>query len=257
MKQLVLVEGLPGTGKTTSAQKLFNHLYSKGEAVSVFFEGDERIPCDFYEMAGIPVKEFDTFHACHSKIAEELWAISMRTANYVYLRLDKCSDFVADNFRKWDMGDEHNQQINIQHYISCALERLDYWVSLNIDNDNTVIMDSGFLQNPVNELLFRKASNDEVRSYIRNISEKLVPLNPLCLYLKRENAQIAISFARQAKGPGWSSRIDAMLEELGCPNLFEQRFELELSLLSYIPHIICSVQGNDWSDFDEQVKRVF
>ena len=257
MKQLILVEGLPGTGKTTAAQKLFNRLSSKGEAVSVFFEGDERIPCDFYEMAGIPINEFDTVHARHSKIAEELWAISMRTVNYVYLRLDKCPDFVADNFRKWDMGDEHNQQINIQHYISCALERLDYWVSLNIDVDNTVIMDSGFLQNPVNELLFRKASNDEVRSYIRSISEKLAPLNPLCLYLKRENAQIAISFAKQAKGPGWSSRIDAMLEELGCPNLFEQRFELELSMLSYIPHIICSVQGNDWSDFDEQVKRIF
>lgn len=128
---------------------------------------------------------------------------------------------------------------------------------MNADNDNTVIIDSGFLQNPVNELLYRKASDNEVRSYILGIAEKLEPLNPLCIYLKRENAQNAISFAKQAKGSGWSSRIDAMLEGLGCPNLFEHRFELELSLLPSITHIICAVQGNDWSDFDEQVKRIF
>lgn len=44
MKQLILVEGLPGTGKTTAAQKLFNRLSSKGEAVSVFLKGMNEYP---------------------------------------------------------------------------------------------------------------------------------------------------------------------------------------------------------------------
>ena len=40
MKQLILVEGLAELEKQPLAQKLFNRLSSKGEAVSVVFEGD-------------------------------------------------------------------------------------------------------------------------------------------------------------------------------------------------------------------------
>jgi len=255
IKQLILLEGLPGTGKTTATQTLFDGLSSIGEDIVALFEGDDRIPCDFYEMAGIPVKEYDAFHALHSDITEALWGVSMRTANYVYLRLDRCSDFIAEAFRKWDMGDERNQQVDVLHYVACALERLDHWVSLNVGNENTVIIDSGFLQNPINELLFRGASDEAVRSFILETMKRVKPLHPFCFYLRRENAETAMTFARQAKGDAWSAGIDALLEMPGCANFFEHRFELELDLLPSMPHVICFVQGNDWSDFERQAER--
>jgi len=201
MKQLILVEGLPGTGKTTTAQSIFERLAAKGEKATVLFEGDERIPCDFYEMAGIPIDEFAPFRARHSDIPDELWGISLQTSNYVYLRLDKCSDFVADAFRKWDMGDECNKQVGVAQYISCASERLDHWASSSMDNQDVVIIDSGFLQNPINELLFRNAADDEIRSFITGIAETLKPLHPFCLYLCRESAQAAVFFAKQPRDP--------------------------------------------------------
>ena len=256
MKQLMLVEGLPGTGKTTATQYLYDHLVAQRERAIALFEGDERIPCDFYETAGIPIGEFDAFCAEHEDIADALRSMSVRTANYAYLRLDKCADFVAESFRRWDMGDERNQQVSVAHYIPCALERLDLWVAANLSNQDTVIIDSGFLQNPINELLFRKATDAEVRAFILGILDRITPLNPVCFYLKRENAEEAISFAKQAKGQGWASRVDAMLEELGCPNLFAHRFDLELSLLPSIPHVICTVQDTDWTDIDRQAQRM-
>ncbi len=50
MKQLILVEGLPGTGKTTAAQKLFNRLSSKREAVSVFLREMKEYPVIFMKQ---------------------------------------------------------------------------------------------------------------------------------------------------------------------------------------------------------------
>lgn len=257
MKRLLLVEGLPGTGKTTTTQRLSEHFTSKDEKVITLFEGDGQMPCDFYETAGIPADEFDAFRAQHPETTDDLWGIALRTTNYVYLRLDRCSGFIADVFRKWDMGDERNRQVRVDQYISCALERLDHWVASNIDNENTAIIDSGFLQNPINELLFRGASNDEVCAFVQSVAQKLGPLNPMCVYLRRESAQAAIAFAKQAKGAAWSARVDLMLKELGCPNLFERRFELENKLLPCIPHTICQVVGCDWADVDRQIQRLF
>ena len=130
------------------------------------------------------------------------------------------------------MGDELNQKVSVEQYMPCALERIDHWAASNLDNENTVIIDSGFLQNPINELLFRGASEAQVVSFIQDIAKKLMPLNPMCFYLKRESAETAIAFAKQAKGPDWAARVDAMLQEAGCSNLFEHR--LNLSLLCFL-----------------------
>lgn len=73
-----------------------------------------------------------------------------------------------------------NQQVSVEQYISCALERIVQWTACNIENENIVIIDSGFLQNPVNELLFRKASDDVILSFIQQMAEIVRPLNPIC-----------------------------------------------------------------------------
>jgi hypothetical protein len=257
MKNLILVEGLPGTGKTTATQKLTKHLTLKGENVITLFEDDEEIPGSFYATAGIPIEVFDTYRNRHPKALDTHFGKLIRTKNYVFLRLDRCKSFIADAFKKWDMGDELNKEISVAEYISCALESWDNWVETSSDNDNIVIIDSAFMQNPINELLFRKATDDEVALFIKSIAKRLMKLNPICFYLKRDSAETAITFAKQAKGSDWSARIDNMLREIGCPDLFEHRYRLELSLLHCLPHTVCFIDGNDWSEVEKQIQNVF
>lgn len=257
MKQLILIEGLPGTGKTSTAHKLFAHLTSQGEDASVFFEDDERIPSNFYEKAGVPRKEYRSFRTQHPHVGDAQCAVVADTNNFIFVRLDRCSDQVAAAFRRWNMGDEFNQQLSVSEYTFCALEYLEHWVSAQRDHHDTIIMDSAFLQNPINELIFRKASDDEIRSFILSMAERLRPLNPLCLYLKRQSAAVAIAFAKRAKGPKWSARIDALLDAGGCPDMFARRFELELSLLPHVTHVVCSIEDDDWSDVDRQIESCF
>ena len=257
MKKLILLEGLPGTGKTTISKWLSNLLTEKGESVILLNEGNENIPLDFYETAGIPRNDFDLLCSKNPSERKLLIDMSSCTKNYVFLRIDKCPEHIAEKIRRWDIGDANNQAVKAADYIPCALERLEKWVDNNIENPKTFIIDSGYLQNPINELLFRHASNSDIRAFIMAITETLKPLNPICIYLRRDSAEQAIAFAKRAKGDGWAERVDKLLKQNGCENLFQLRFELELELLKNVENLVCHVYDDNWEDAKKAISDYF
>jgi len=155
------------------------------------------------------------------------------------------------------MGEESNQFITVTEYIPCALERLEHWFKSHASSTETVIIDSGYLQNPINELLFRNATANEVRDFISAISDTLKPLNPVCIYLRRDNAEQAIAFAKKAKGQGWADRVDKLLQQAGCEDLFQRRFEIELELLKNIDHLDCYVCDDNWDLAKNKIRDYF
>lgn len=245
--QLIMIEGLPGTGKTTIAEWLNEYLNAQGTKSILLLEGNRDIPCDFYEMAGIPNNEFKALFNDLPETFEKLRNRTLVTKNYAYLRIDECPEEVAVKIKRWDMGDENNQMVTVSDYVPCALERLDYWVNKVIANLGTVIVDSGFLQNPINELLFRKATHNEIFLFIQEIFKRIKALNPICVYLHRNNADEAISFAKEVKGKTWAERIDNLLINNNCKDLFNNRFYLEQELLPLVDHIKCMPNGYNWS----------
>ena len=257
LKRLILLEGLPGTGKTTIIKWLADNLKEKGEKVTLLFEGDSRIPCDFYETAGIPKTVFDEICATNPEIADVMQKRGLFTGGYVFLRIDEFPQSTQDILRRWDMGDEMNQMVTVADYIPCALARLDKWVQTMESESGITLIDSGFLQNPINELLFRGATDTQVQTFIKEIAIRFQPLHPFCVYLHRTNAKEAIHFAEKVKGKEWTRRVRNLLFQLGCENHFEHRFELEMKLLStdFVPWICCLIKGDDWSYSKELITK--
>jgi hypothetical protein len=114
--------------------------------------------------------------------------------------------------------------VTVSDYIHCALERLDHWVNKVISKLGAVIVDSGFLQNPINELLFRKATHNETFLFISEIFHRINALNPFCVYLQRNNVEEAISFAKEVKGKAWAERVEKLR------NLYKLRTQHNISL---------------------------
>ena len=228
-------------------------LAERGENIVLMQEGDERIPCDFCFTAGIPKNIFETLCDEHNFNKGVLYKIALTTENYVYIRIDKCDENVAEIIKKYDMGEETNQFISVADYAACFIERLKHWVDSHIGNDDIVVMENGYLQGPINEMFFRGASDDEVRNFIGDITKHMLPLNPICIYLRRESADAAINFAKKAKGKEWAEAIENMLKQKEWENFFGRRFDLEHEMLKNIEHLDCFVDGYNWDDAKEKI----
>ena len=245
--RLILIEGLPGTGKTTLSEQIFKRLIGRGIQAELLLEENEKIPSNFFNIAGIPKDDFTAY--------ENNIATATKTDNYVFVKLDDCNEETANILRRYDVGDEFNPFMSAQEYACCTLEWWQNWVG-NSEMESVLILDSAFMQCPINEMIFRKASDSEVKAYIRAIAEVIKPLNPLCIYLRRKNAKKAIDFAKIVKGEHWAKGIEGLVD-MGCSDLFERRFDLENILLASISNIVCNIVDYDWSDAEIKIQNLF
>jgi len=237
---------LPGTGKTTISECIYKLLNGKSIKTELLLEDNEKIPCNFCDIAGIPKSERFNFPIKKYLTAE--------TDNYFYVNLKKFDKITATQLKRYDIGDEYNKFISVKDYVQCTLEWWGYWVDSYV-KDSVIVLDSAFLQCPINEMIFRGASDNEVLTYIQHIAEIIKPFNPICIYLRRESAKIAIDFAKEVKGEKWVKGLDGLVE-LGCADLFERRFRLENLLLPEIPGITCNITDIDWSDAINKIQRI-
>jgi hypothetical protein len=108
----------------------------------------------------------------------------------------------------WDIGDEFNTCVSVPHYMTCSLGLLNRWVEESINNTNeSFIMDSVWLQNPINELLFRNADERSIQEYCTLLAKMFIEFEVVCIYLKRNDTAKAVEFASSAKGFSWTNRV--------------------------------------------------
>jgi len=245
--KMIFIEGLPGTGKTTLSEKIFEMFIKQGKQAELLQEGD-KIPSNLDNIAGIPKTVF-------VGLKNEINVIT-KTENYVFVDLENCSEEVTNQLRCYDIGDVFNPSVSAHEYAHCTLEWWQYWVNNNI-KEAVLILDSAYMQCPINAMVYKKASDAEIKMYIQAITEIIKPYNPFCIYLRRESAKISIDFAKAVKSEDWAIRVEKLLDELDCLDVFERRFHLEQTLLSLIPNLVCDINGYDWSDVETKIQALF
>ncbi|EKQ58266.1 MULTISPECIES: thymidylate kinase [unclassified Clostridium] len=255
--RLILIEGIPGSGKTTISKKIKNFFTNKGFKVELYNEGDAH-PADMAWNALLSIDEYNNIIRENKKIENLIVENSIFEENYVivaYTKLgfhrkqNKLMNFFEDHeIYDGRASSEFFKEIHIRRWKGFLKRMLE-------DNEKMVIFECAFLQNHVNELLAMHAKEfDYIKEYLNELAGIVRELNPKLVYLNQINIKETINRVAKERVssnkdiyPDW---IDVTIEYFenskygknnglsginGLIQYFEKRQEIELEIIKSLP----------------------
>lgn len=227
--RLILVEGIPGAGKTTTARKIKEKLIDEGKEAILYEEGMSH-PADMAWNACLKEDEYNDF----IKKCSEMWEGSKKSIskeelisriqrqtriedNNVILAYTKI-DFPEDCY--WSLiGDVASKEIcdgrkSLDEFRDIHLRRWSKFADQALLNDNIYIFECAFLQNHIFELLgVYEKSDEEIYLYLKSLLETVKSLSPSIVYIEPSSVEdIIIQAANERKspegsGPDWIDEV--------------------------------------------------
>lgn len=272
MTKAYFIEGIPGSGKTTYAKRLYDHLISQGETVELFNEGDLH-PIDLAWCSIIQKNQFTSLAEKHSKYRDQLLDHSKFIEDivitaYTKVRVNDDDASFYDDFSPYEIY----RTKDFQYFKDTHLT---LWEKFNeIHKKDTIyIFECIFLQNHINELILKfKLSEKEMLDYFQGFMNSLSDIDKEIIYVKPVNVKETFDHViseRKSNNKNYSDWIDLVVEyfekskhgkELGyigyegALRYFEDRQELECKLIKEL-----TVKSNIYDlekDYDEVFENI-
>ncbi|MCG7386820.1 hypothetical protein [Paenibacillus sp. ACRRY] len=209
-RQLILVEGIPGSGKSTIAKMISNILIQRGLQVQLFQEGDLNHPADYEGVAFYTADEFgDLLHAHEAcKDLLESRAIAYRNGYLIPCRTIKeelgeafPDRIVQEIFSRdiYELPFEQNKDLITSKWRS-------FTESVLAANDDTVIIfECCFIQNPLTMGLVKcNQSREDNVNYVLELERIVQALNPLLIYIDQKDIAYTFDKAVKERPKEWS-----------------------------------------------------
>ncbi|HEY8889198.1 MAG TPA: hypothetical protein VIM70_02915 [Clostridium sp.] len=196
--KLIIVEGLPGSGKSTTAQIVYDILKYKGINTELYCEGNYNHPADFDGVAYFSSKDFNVLQQAHSVSKDVLDKIKIKYYHGYLIPYRKAIEEQQMSFEDElfnDITKNDIYELPIKIHTELILSRWNDFVNNYLNEDKVVIFECCFIQNPVTvSMVKNNSSKDVTMSYINSLAEKIVPLKPVLIYVEQED--IKASFNR-------------------------------------------------------------
>lgn len=235
--KLILVEGIPGAGKTTTARKIKEELESQGKKVNLYEEGMSH-PADMAWQAYLSESEFNQFvekwlslweEEKDSITKDELRKRIEQQARYefdhvilAYTKIDFPDDKywrIASEVECKELGDGRS---SFHDFKNVHLSRWTRFAKEAEQDEYINIFDCAFLQNHLVELMsVYMKTDEEIIKYMSDLIETVKSLNPQIVYIKPTSVEKVINqAAEERKSSNLSSKdwIDWMADWVAYSN---------------------------------------
>lgn len=194
--RLILVEGIPGAGKTTISKKIKKHLKDKGLDAVLYNEGDMH-PADMAWNALLSREEYSKIIKENKENEKIIRDNSVFEGDYVILAYTKLGFHRKQN-KLMEFLEEHeiyDGRVPIKVFKDIHLKRWKKFEKEMLEEENKIIIfECSFLQNHVNELLaIHNKDANFIKEYLNDLIKTVSNLNPKLIYLKQASIEETIN----------------------------------------------------------------
>lgn len=202
--RLIMLEGLPGTGKSTNSHFLSMQLPQEGKTVKWIHEVARPHPVLFFDEASLTYDEYQSIvnkHPQSERILNQIAVFRKQTVGIDLLGIEwNYIDEIGMNafqaLREYDVW-----TFPLGKYIEVALEKWAFFTETALKKaDDVYILDSGVFQYQIFTFLLQNTPYKKMEQFILNLIKIVKPFNPALLYFYRENARDTVDFLEKLRG---------------------------------------------------------
>lgn len=202
--RLILLEGLPGTGKTTNAYFLYTQMGRHDSAVKWIHEVTRPHPVLFFDEACLSHAAYAAFLAAHPDARPMLDSIAERRKTTVGIDLLEVAwqlqgaqkDVLFQTLRQYDAWN-----LTLGQRCQAALEKWESFVERAMDGGDTIyILDSALFQYQIFSFLLKDRPYEELERFVAQLLHIVSPLEPMLIYLHRASTEAAITALENTRG---------------------------------------------------------
>lgn len=263
--KLILLEGIPGSGKSTAGISLQKFLENHKVPSSFWREGDFDHPADFEGIACLTKAGYQDLFLRYPELSDLFQEHTFIRGDDYLLKYRKIQHFHPQEI-------DQNLMVELSHldvydglpmeeYCRLALDRWRDFYEAAMRSDEVTLLECCFLQNPLTVLLARHDADSQfARQHVEKMAEIICDLNPLVIYLQPQNVTRALQHVRGERPKEWADFVTWYLTEQeygkshhlkgyeGVIQFYEMRQKLELEILRSLPlrQIVIQHSGNEW-----------
>ncbi|CAM2977103.1 adenylyl-sulfate kinase [Paenibacillus taichungensis] len=210
-KKLILIEGLPGSGKSTIAKMVSEILTEQGKRVQLIQEGNLDHPADYDGVAFYSAEEFRALVDAHKAYKHILESKATAYQDGFLIPYRKMKEEFGVDFPDYVVQEIFNKDIYELPFEQNVKLITEKWRSftesvISADDDSITIFECCFIQNPLTiGMVKTNQSREENVQYVLELERIVQPLNPLLIYIHQEDLAHTFNKAIHERPKEWSA----------------------------------------------------
>ncbi|MDT3425097.1 hypothetical protein J2Z22_000610 [Paenibacillus forsythiae] len=219
--KLIIVEGIWGSGKSTTAKLINDHLTALGIDTHLFLEGDLDHPADYDKVSCLTNKEYQKLLERHSESVGLIRSITQCKGDYNFIdygkHIQESSKVFPDELLSDVMQyDIYDGILPLEQHCEVHLNRWSEFVQAGLQEETVTIFECCFIQNPLSAMLGRyDASEDTITDYVLKLGDIIKPLNPSLLYFHPGDVRSTLKRAFEERSSEWQNGVTQYYTQQG------------------------------------------
>ena len=206
--KLIMVEGLPGSGKSTISQLIADMLREQGMNVRLFQEGHLEHPADYESVACYTEKELDQLLSTYEEYAELLKSRVIQNGNDFLVPYQKIKNELGldELHQLWnEVSQKDIYELPFEQNRRIITDKWDRFQREALISDSIFVFECCFMQNPLTIGTVKyNVQKQEVIDYVMQLGELMKPLHPLFIYIDQPDIRSVFEKAVRERPKTWS-----------------------------------------------------